>query len=130
MPTRTQPAVDAIIGQMPKVCPLRGPPIFHTDRPLPPPPSHSEERFNEAEQLSLALNRVRSLGSKLCLARREQESASRREDFDEAKKFRDEAREAEIWLGQAVQDASVSKERFRVCLYSPPKQHRSGENGA
>lgn len=123
-PVRNPPATPSS-DKIPVVCPPRAVYFSTLTDHRPPPPSQSEERFNEAEQLSLALNRVRSLGSKLCLARREQESASRREDFDEAKKFRDEAREAEIWLGQAVQDASVSK-RFQGVPLLPSKEHRSG----
>ncbi|CAM9209978.1 unnamed protein product, partial [Ectocarpus sp. 13 AM-2016] len=73
--------------------------------------AHREERFHEAEQLSLALDRVKSLGVKLYWARRAQESASRREEFDEAKRHRDEAREAEAWLRQTVSDA------LRNCLF-------------
>lgn len=59
--------------------------------------------------LSLQLDRVRSLASTLSSARRAQERAARRENFDQAKRFRDDAREAEVWLLQTVRDASVSR---------------------
>lgn len=62
--------------------------------------------------MSLALVRVRSLGSALQSARLAQEQASRRELFDEAKRFRDEAREAEVWLRQTVRDASVRRREY------------------
>lgn len=70
-------------------------------------PLFSEERFHEAEMLSLQLERARSLASTLCSARRAQEREARRENFGQAKRFRDDAREAEVWLLQTVRDASV-----------------------
>lgn len=50
---------------------------------------------------------MRAIGSSLGSARRAQENAVRREDFDGAMRYRDEAREAEVWLGQTVRDAPV-----------------------
>ncbi|CAM9137505.1 unnamed protein product [Ectocarpus sp. 6 AP-2014] len=84
--------------------------------------AHREERFHEAEQLSLALDRVKSLGAKLYSARRAQESASRREEFDEAKRHQDEAREAEVWLRQTVRDAS------RNCLFQALREEGREED--
>eukprot|EP00903_Cladosiphon_okamuranus_P009667 g9198.t1 len=71
--------------------------------------ARTEERFHAAEMLSLQLDRVRSLASKLVSARRAQERAARRENFDQAKRFRDDAREAEVWLLQTVRDASLGE---------------------
>lgn len=68
----------------------------------------SDDRFEEAEQLSIALQRVCVLGEALSSAHQAQMQAAEREDFDLALKFRDKAREAEVWQRQAVQDASVS----------------------
>eukprot|EP00752_Nemacystus_decipiens_P001703 g1649.t1 len=68
--------------------------------------ARTQERFHEAEMLCLQLDRVRSLASTLCSARRAQKRAARCENFDKAKRFRDDAREAEVWLLQAVRDAS------------------------
>jgi len=76
---------------------------------FPSPCRCREERFHEAELLSLQLDRVRSLGRALGSARRAQERAARLEHFDRAKRYRDEAREAEVWLRQTVRDASVSQ---------------------
>lgn len=90
----------------PTLVPLKFVPFSSTNRP-------SEERYNEAEQLSLAIRRVRSLGSLLGSARQSQVTAALREDFEEAKMFRDEAHEVEAWIGQAVRDASVRRDFLR-----------------
>ncbi|CAM9305243.1 unnamed protein product [Hapterophycus canaliculatus] len=76
--------------------------------------AHAQERFNEAERLSIALNRVRSLAASVCSARRAQHNASRREQFDEAKRCRDRAMEAETWVRQTVREASERNVNRRV----------------
>lgn len=80
--------------------------------------------YNDAERLSVMLKRVRSLGLSLGSARQAQERASTLENFEEAKAFRDEAREADVWLRQTLRDASVGVQlgcglKGNKCLVSP-----------
>lgn len=70
----------------------------------------------------MALDRVRSLAALIRSARRAQHSASRREGFDDAKRYKDKAMEAEVWLQQTVRDASVRHRGNGACSFClPPK---------
>ena len=70
---------------------------------------------------------VRALGRALGSARQAQEKASSLEDFDRAKAFRDEAREAEVWLRQAVRGvgSGTLSSRPKRYAYTPPPESRN-----